>query len=181
MAKSFEEKRSQFIKKIEKQEQTLLNYQQHETILQQKLEEKNQHIHSLQQEVNELKKNVDSKNQQMGTMQQEIQEMSQSLVESIEQKPNQEQNEMYTIKKGSWLRMAWHLWSNESELQYVEKIEQLNSTIKDLQQGLKYYESLLEKMNNHFQQVEENKVEYVDQVKELNANLKIYKDLRRNI
>ena len=56
MAKSFEEERSQFIKKIENQEQTLLNYQQHETILQQKLEEKNQHIHSLQQEVNELKK-----------------------------------------------------------------------------------------------------------------------------
>lgn len=36
MAKSFEEERSQFIKKIEKQEQTFLNYQQHETILQQK-------------------------------------------------------------------------------------------------------------------------------------------------
>ena len=117
----------------------------------------------------------------METMQQEIQQMNQNLVESIEQKPNQEQNEMYTIKKGSWLRMAWHLWSNESELQYVEKIEQLNSTIKELQQGLKYYESLLEKMNNHFQQDEEDKVKYVDQVKELNDHLQIYKETEEGI
>ena len=41
MAKSFEEEQSQFIKKIEKQEQTLLNYEHHEAILQQKLEKKN--------------------------------------------------------------------------------------------------------------------------------------------
>ena len=75
----------------------------------------------------------------------------------MNQKPAQNQHEMYEIKKGSWLNMAWQFWSNDNETQYFEKTEQLNRTIKDLQQGLKYYESLLEKMNAHFQQNEEDK------------------------
>ena len=94
--------------------------------------------------------------------------MSQNSIESMDQKPTQKQDEMYTIKKGSWLNMAWHFWSNENETQYVEKTEQLNRTIKDLQQGLKYYESLLEKMNDHFQRDEEDKIKNVNHVKELN-------------
>ena len=83
---------------------------------------------------------------------------------------------MYTIKKGSWVNMAWQFWNNDNETQYFEKTEQLNRTIKDLQQGLKYYESLLEKMNDHFQRYEEDKMKNVNQVIELNDEIHTYKE-----
>ncbi|KAA9013568.1 coiled-coil domain-containing protein [Niallia endozanthoxylica] len=180
---SVENKQLQLLNKIEKQEHSLLKYKQLEVVLHQRLEEKNNYIHSLKQEVNELKNLIEIRNQKISSMEREIQQKSQSLMELKDQKPKQERHEMYTIKKGSWLSMAWHLWSNDSEMRYLEKIEQLNSTIKELQQGLKHYESLLEKMNAHFQRYEEDKkryeedkINYINQAKELNDHLQIQKE-----
>lgn len=174
--KSVEHKQLQLLNKVDKQEQSLLKYKQLESTLYHKLEEKNNYIHSLKLEVNELKKHIEKRNQKISEMEKEIQQKSLNLLELMDQKPKQKRNEMDTIKKGSWLNMAWHLWNNDNEMQYLEKIEQLNSTIKDLQQGLKYYEGLLEKMNDHFQRNEEDKIKNVNQVKELKDDIQIYKE-----
>ncbi len=176
---SAENKQIQFLHKIEKQEQSLLKHRQLQSILYQKLEEKNDNIYSLKQEVNRLKKQVEIRNQKINKMEKEIQQSNQNSIELIDQKPKQNQHDMYTIKKGSWLNMAWHFWSNDNEAQYLEKIEQLSSTIKDLQKSLKYYESLLEKMNDHFQRNKENNLKNVNQVNELNNELQIYKESKQ--
>ena len=173
--KSAENKQLELSNKIEKQEQTLLKYKQLKSILGQKLEEKNHYIYSLKQEVHELNKQIEKGEQKIRKIEKEMHQSSQNSSELLDQKPTQKQDEMYTIKKGSWLNMAWHFWSNDNETQYFEKTEQLNRTIKDLQQELKYYEGLLEKMNAHFQKYEEDKTKNVNHVKELNEEILIYK------
>jgi chromosome segregation ATPase len=173
---SVENKQLELLNKIEKQEQTLLKYKQLKSILGQKLEEKNNNIYSLKQEVNELNKQIEKREHRISKLEKEVQQKSQNLIEITDQKPKQKQDEMYTIKKGSWLNMAWQFWSNDNETQYFEKTEQLNRTIKDLQQGLKYYEGLLEKMNDHFQRYEEDQMKNVNHVKELNDEILTYKE-----
>ena len=173
---SVENKQLELLSKIEKQEQTLLKYKQLKSILGQKLEEKNHNIYSLKQEVNELNKQIEKREHRISKLEKEVQQKSQNLIEITDQKPKQKQDEMYTIKKGSWLNMAWQFWSNDNETQYFEKTEQLNRTIKDLQQGLKYYEGLLEKMNDHFQRYEEDQMKNVNHVKELNDEILTYKE-----
>ena len=169
---SAENNQLQLLNKIEKQEQSLLKHRQLESTLYQKLEEKNHYIFSLKQEENELNKQIEKGEQKIKKIEKEMHQNS----ELLDQKPAQIQDEMYTIKKGSWLNMAWQFWSNDNETQYFEKTEQLNRTIKDLQQGLKYYESLLEKMNDHFHRYEEDKMKNVNQVKELNDEIYTYKE-----
>ena len=173
---SVENKQLELLNKIEKQEQTLLKYKQLKSILGHKLEEKNNYIYSLKQEVNELNKQIEKREQKISKIEKEIHQYNQNPNELLNQKPAQNRHEMYAIKKGSWLNMAWHFWSNDNETQYFEKTEQLNRTIKDLQQGLKYYEGLLEKMNDHFQRYEEDKMKNVNHVKELNDEIHTYKE-----
>ena len=173
---SVENKQLELLNKIEKQEQTLLKYKQLKSILGQKLEEKNNYIYSLKQEVNELNKQIEKREQKISKIEKEIHQNSPNPNELLNQKPTQKQHELYRLKKGSWLNMAWQFWSNDNETQYFEKTEQLNRTIKDLQQGLKYYEGLLEKMNDHFQRYEEDQMKNVNHVKELNDEIHTYKE-----
>ena len=173
---SVKNKQLELLNKIEKQEQTLLKYKQLKSILGQRLEEKNNYIYSLKQEVNELNKQIEKREQKISKIEKEIHQYSPNPNELLNQKPAQNQHELYRLKKGSWLNMAWQFWSNDNETQYLEKTEQLNRTIKDLQQGLKYYESLLEKMNAHFQQYEVDKLKNDNHVKELNDEIHTYKE-----
>lgn len=175
----FEESQLELMETLEQRESILINHQNHVDSLNRRLEEKKRMIGMFQQKELELKKMIEEKNKIIAALEREKREFPQNdhnwaVLEEKEYK--QGHDGLHTMRRGRWIRMVWSLWSKDNEVEYLEKIEQLNNTIKDLQQGLEYNESILEKMNSYFQRYEENEIKYSEQIKELHDKLQSFQD-----
>ncbi|MDQ0214453.1 chromosome segregation ATPase [Oikeobacillus pervagus] len=171
----YEERQLQLMEELANLDQLLTKHNEKEIILKESVKEKDQQINRLQQKLEEYEKNIEDQKQELILRDQKIQQLDQNWAESKDLKSKKECQEMYMIKKGSWLRMVWSFWSKENENQYIEKIDQLNHTISELKEGLSYYKDLLENMNSHYKRYEKNEIKNSIQVKELNEYLQNFK------
>jgi chromosome segregation ATPase len=173
-AQSLEKERFELQQTMHAQHQMLLYHEQHEACLYEKLEEMSRFIAALQNEAAELKGHLEQVDPLIVNRTRQPQDMNNNWVEFGDEQSKQRQYEVNTIKRGSWLQMVWNLWSKEHNVEYIEKMEQLSSTVKELQQGLGQYEQKLNQMNDCFQRYEQNEVNHSQQIKELNKHLQSF-------
>jgi chromosome segregation ATPase len=164
----FEERESQLKK-------TILFHQKNEDSLNEIVAEKERAIHTFQQEVIELQESIGVKDSLIRQFERENPENVNNWVETEGKLPKQNQGELNTLKRGSWIQMVWNLWGRD-DTHYLEKIEELNNTIKELQQGLSQNENMFDKMNSYFERYEQNELKYSEQLRELNDQVQSFKD-----
>ncbi|WP_336989622.1 hypothetical protein [Bacillus infantis] len=86
--------------------------------------------------------------------------------------PTPEEQDVNTIKRGSWIHLLRSWWNNESQTQSLAKLEELQDKIKELHSLLSSYENLLSDMNGHFERYEENELQYTSEMKELKEQIR---------
>ncbi|MGD6854434.1 hypothetical protein ACQCVO_05105 [Bacillus infantis] len=86
--------------------------------------------------------------------------------------PTPEEQDVNTMKRGSWIHLLRSWWNNESQTQSLAKLEELQDKIKELHSLLSSYENLLSDMNGHFERYKENEVQYTSEMKELKEQIR---------
>jgi hypothetical protein len=126
-------------------------------------------ILSLEEKLIEILKNKKQQKNYIKVIRGEAQEKKKALKAIT--LPTLEEQQLNIIKRGSWIKLAWNWWNNETQKQNFENEEDLKSTIKEFQFTLDSYEKLLEKMNDNLEKYDESEEEYIKEIAELKEQL----------